>query len=183
LGADARIVLLAVSPLNFGSSYTVTVNGLQDLAQAPNTILPNSQESFLALELVSEGVGTTNGAIQRVGPGAFDVTGDGKDIGGATDQFQFAWEQRNGNFDVQVRLADATVSSPFLHAGLMARGTLDTNAAFAAMFASSVELGCFFESRSSVGVNSSSQSIPGGFPVNYPYTWLRLRRSADVFTG
>jgi hypothetical protein len=65
----------------------------------------------------------------------------------------------------------------------MARGTLDANAAFAAMFASSVELGCFFESRGSVGVNSSSQSIPGGFPVNYPYTWLRLRRSADVFTG
>jgi hypothetical protein len=46
-----------------------------------------------------------------------------------------------------------------------------------------VELGCFFESRGTAGAKSAAQTIPGGFPVNYPYTWLRLRRSGDIFTG
>jgi len=183
LSADTTNVLLTVSPMNFVTSYTVTVNNIQDLAAPPNTIVPNSQASFLALELVPQGIGINGGAIQRVSASAFDITGAGTDIGGNSDQFQFAWEQRNGNFDLQTRVMDVTVSSPFLHAGLMARDTLDANASFAAIFGSSVELGCFFESRSSAGAKSAAQSIPGGFPVNYPYTWLRLRRGGDVFTG
>jgi regulation of enolase protein 1 (concanavalin A-like superfamily) len=182
-GADNRTVLLAVSPLSFGLNYTVTVNGVQDRAATPNTILPNSQITFLALEFVSQGIGIPNGSIQRIGPGAFDVTGGGFDLGGADDQSQFAWEQRTGNFDVQVRLAGATLSSPFFHGGLMARGTLETNSAFAGVFGSSAQMGCVFESRLSTSAASSTATLDGGFPVNYPLTWLRLRRVGNVFTG
>jgi uncharacterized repeat protein (TIGR03806 family) len=47
--SDAQTAVLAVSPLVWYSNYTVTVNGVRDLASTPNTIAPNSQISFTAL--------------------------------------------------------------------------------------------------------------------------------------
>lgn len=182
-GADANTIVLTTSPLTFGTTYKVTVNGVQDRAQTPNTILPNSTISLLALEFVSQDIGTGGGSIQRVGDGAYDVTGGGADISGGTDQFQFAWEQRSGNFDLQVRVADAVITDPFLHAGLMARGSLDANAAFAAIFGSSLQVGSFFESRTSAGAATTTAAPTYGFPANYPQNWLRLRRVGNVFTG
>ncbi len=182
-GTDASTVVLTTSPLAYGTTYTLTVNGVQDRAQTPNTILPGSTISLLALEFVSQDIGTGGGSIQRVSAGAYDVTGGGADINGNSDQFQFAWELRSGNFDLQVRVADATVTDPFLHAGLMARGSLNANAAFAAIFGASVEVGSFFESRTTVGGGATTATLNGGFPVNYPQTWLRLRRVGNVFTG
>ncbi|HTH46518.1 MAG TPA: lamin tail domain-containing protein [Candidatus Limnocylindria bacterium] len=182
-GADAATVVLTTSPMTFGTTYKLTVNGVQDRAQTPNTILSGSSISLLALEFVSQDIGTGGGSIQRIGTGAYDVKGGGADINGVSDQFQFAWEQRSGNFDLQVRVADAVATDPFLHAGLMARGSLDANAAFAAIFGSSLEVGSFFESRASVGTPTTTASLTYGFPVNYPQTWLRLRRVGSVFTG
>ena len=183
LSGDTTNVVLTVSTLTFGANYTVSVNELQDLATPPNTIQPNSKISFVALEFAPQSIGYQGGAILRIDPSAFDVTGGGTDIGGTSDKFQFASLQRTGNFDVQVRVADVTTTSPFLHAGLMARGTLDANAQFVAVFASSAALGSFFESRATAGTASVSQTLPGGFPANYPHAWLRLSRKANVFTG
>ena len=76
-----------------------------------------------------------------------------------------------------------TVSDPFLHAGLMARETLDANARFAGVFAGSHQLGCFFESRTTVGGNSTTATPRGGFPVNHPSTWLRLQRTGTALQG
>jgi len=44
--ADAKTVLLTVSPVIYGSNYTVTVNNVQDQASTPNTIAANSHISF-----------------------------------------------------------------------------------------------------------------------------------------
>jgi len=60
--------------------------------------------------------------------------------------------------------------------------SLDTAAPFARNLWFFGELGCFFESRATASAKSAAHH-PGGFPVNYPYTWLRLRRAGDVFTG
>ena len=106
-GADPRRVLLTTTPVTFGTTYTVKVRSVQDRAQTPNTIVADSPLTFLALEFVSQDIGTTGGSIQRIGPGAYDVSGKGADIGGSADQLQFAWELRTGNFDLQVRVADA----------------------------------------------------------------------------
>jgi uncharacterized repeat protein (TIGR03806 family) len=45
---DAQSVLLSVSPLAPHTNYTVTVNGVRDLASTPNTIAANSKISFTA---------------------------------------------------------------------------------------------------------------------------------------
>jgi hypothetical protein len=182
-GGDSRTIVLTTSPLAFGSSYTLNVINVKDRAQAANTIQPGSSTTFLSLELVSQDVGAEGGSIVRTGAGAFNVTGSGADIGGTSDHFQYDWQLRTGDFDFQVRIADALITDPYLHAGLMARGSLATNAAFAAAFGSSSEVGSFFESRQTAGAATATMAPVGGFPVNYPQTWLRLRRQNGTFTG
>ena len=184
LSADGREVTLGVSALTFGQTYTLTVNGLTDRAALPNPIAANSALTFLALEYTpSEIGGAVSGSVVRRSPSEFDVTGGGQNLGAAQDQFQFASESRTGDFDVQTRVAGVTITDPFVHAGLMARESAAANARFAAVLASSAQLGCFFESRSAAGTESVQEAISGGYPVNYPQTWLRLRRVGAVFTG
>jgi hypothetical protein len=183
LDSDANAILLTVAGMNFAQNYTVTISNLRDRARTPNTITANSTVSFLALELTAQNIGGGTGGIQRIGPGAFDLTGQGRGVSGGNDQFQLSWERRTGDFDLQVRMTDLGISSAFLRAGLMVRPTLDTNSAFAAVFGSSAQLGVFFESRASAGANPSQQTVVGGYPANYPFQWLRLRRAGNVFTG
>jgi hypothetical protein len=45
-GADTRTILLSVSTLANGITYTLTVNNVRDRATTPNTILPNSTRTF-----------------------------------------------------------------------------------------------------------------------------------------
>ncbi len=182
-GPTPDTVVLTTTPVTFGATYTVRAAGVQDRARVPNTIQAGSSITFLALELVSQDIGATGGSIQRIAQGGYDVSGGGSDIGGTADQLQFAWEQRDGNFDLQVRVAAATMTDPFLHAGLMVRGSLATNAAFAGIFGASPQVGCFFESRATTGAAATTATLSGGFPVNYPQTWLRLRRVGNVLTG
>ena len=40
--------------------------------------------------------------------------------------------------------------------------------------------GAYFESRLT---NGATAAISGSFPVNYPHTWLRMRRVGNVLTG
>ena len=184
LGADNRTVTLTTSALSFGSSYTITVNNVKDRAKTANAILPDSPLTWLALELVSGDIGTTGGSISRISASAYDVTGGGADVGGTSDQLQYAWQKRTGNFDLQVRIAAVTMTDPLLHVGLAARESLAGNSAFAAIFASSPQAGCFFESRTGTGAQANSATLAGGgYPANYPQTWLRLRRSGNDFTG
>ena len=188
LDSDANAILLTVAGMSFAQNYTVTISNLRDRARTPNTIAANSTVSFLALELTAQNIGGGTGGIQRIGPGAFDLTGQGWGVSGSNDQFQndqfqLSWERRVGDFDLQVRVTDLGISSAFLRAGLMVRPTLDTNSAFAAVFGSSAQLGAFFESRASAGAKPSQQTVVGGYPANYPYQWLRLRRAGNVFTG
>jgi hypothetical protein len=82
-----------------------------------------------------------------------------------------------------VRLNDVSITDAFVHAGLMARATLDTNSAFAAIFAGSARAGSFFESRTTTSGTASISTPVGSFPANYPQAWLRLKRVGNVFTG
>jgi hypothetical protein len=126
--------------------------------------------------------GATNGATTAVA-GGYDVSSRSGEIGGTSDKFHFAHEERSGDFDVQVRVDGVTITDAFVEAGLMARESLAANARYAAVFSSSAQLGCYFESRATAATAAVSVSPPTGFPVNYPQTYLRLKRTGNVFTG
>ncbi len=182
-GATPEVVILTTSPLTLGVTYTLRVSNVRDRAQTPNVIAPDSTASFMAVEYLPWDIGNPPlaGSAQPV-PGGVDVAGSG-DVGGTSDRLQFAWKPLTGDFDLRVRLDGVTVSDPFLHAGLMARESTDANARFAAAFASSMQLGCFFEARSTAGAATTVAAPRGGFRANYPQTWLRLRRQGQTLTG
>ena len=181
LGSDARTVVLTTSPLNFGTAYVVTVNGVKDRAVTPNTISPNSQITFTAVDYAPRDIGnpTTGGATVGVSNG-YDITGGGSDIGGISDQLQFGYQLRTGDFDVKVRVQSLDLADTWSKAGLMARETTDANSRFAGVLATPSLAGCFFESRNNTG---AAAVTAGTFPVNFPNTWLRLTRSGNQFTG
>ena len=108
-----------------------------------------------AAEFTPADIGAGSSGSTVAASGGFDVSGTGRDIGGASDQFHFGYQERAGDFDLRVRGAAVTITDPFVQAGLIARDSLNSNAPFAGVFSSSAQLGCFFESRAAVGVNGS----------------------------
>jgi hypothetical protein len=181
LGMDNRTVLLNTSPLTINETYSLTVQGVTDLAVAKNPIAPGTRLSFTVYEYTPENIGnpSNTGSIQ-VETNAFVLTGGGQGIGGAPDEFRFAYQTRTGDFDMMVQLSRLTLADTWSEAGLMARETLEPSSRFAAAVATPSLAGTFFQARSTIGgnvTNSVSQ------PVNFPNQWLRMRRAGNFFTG
>ena len=161
-------VVLTTTPLAFGSTYTLTVNGIQDRAALPNTIAANTRVLFRVVEFAPSDIGApTQPGSMTVTASGYTLTGSGTDIGGTSDQGFFAYQQRSGDFDVRVRVASLTHSDVFAEAGLMARETLEAGSRFAAVFATPSLYGCSMEWRPTAGQQSARA---GSFPVNYPFT-------------
>ncbi len=178
---DPRTVALTTSSLVIGNSYTVAVSGVRDTADAPNTILAGSQISFVASDFTPWSIGdSTHSGSVTLQPGGYDLTMTSSGIGGETDQFLFDFQSRTGNFDLSVRVDSVGNSDPWARGGLMARGSLSTNSLFAGVFGTPSISGIIFSSRPSDGTPSVTS---GSFPANYPYTWVRLKRVGNLFTG
>jgi hypothetical protein len=179
LTSSSNGVLLSTTPLSTDLTYTLTVNGIQD--PSGNAIAPNSQVTFSLVPYVSTDVGGPgiSGSASFSG-GTYTLTGGGSDIGGASDQCLFSYQQLTGDFDMQVRVLNLNPSDAWAKAGLMARASLDAGSPLAATLASPSVSGCFFEARS---VTNGTTTTTGSFPVNYPNTWLRLQRVGGQFTG
>lgn len=182
LDAAGVTVTLAVDPLVVGSNYVLTVANVTDRAATPNPISPNpSVVGFQATPYFISDVGSPvlPGSIQGL-PGGYAFSADGGGIGGARDQFTFAYERRSGDFDVQARVAGLSLANMWSKAGLMARESLDAPSRFAAAFTTPGQAGEFFEYRLSAGRPSV---MLGNFPANYPFTWTRLKRAGNQFSG
>ena len=181
LDTAGTLISLTTPPLTLGGIYTLTVNNLRDRAAAGNAIAPGSQQTFVVTIYTVRDVGlpATAGAISPSNYG-FGLTGAGTGVGGTNDQFSFAYETRTGDFDLQVTLGSLALSDIWASAGLMARDGLGSNAMFAASFATPGAAGSFFQSRTNTG---AAATRTGSFPVNYPDTWLRLKRAGNTFTG
>lgn len=185
-GDTPQRIALSTSTLVPGTAHTVTVTGVTDRTQSANPVPAGSSIAFVVSELAPVGLGGigVNATVLRgANAGEYDLTVLGGDFGGTTDTGAFAVQNLSGNFDLRVRVADLTQVDPYAVAGLMARNGTANNAAFAAVFASSSRPGMFFESRSTSGGAAVTTSLRGGFPVNYPFTWLRLRRSGTELAG
>lgn len=179
---DAQTAVLVFStPLVHGQSYSLTIQGIQDLALIPNTIANGSSLSFQAYDFASDDIGkpATPGTSTPAGNG-YDLSIASKDITGNSDQFQFTWQKRTGDFDVRIRVQGISASDTWAKAGLMVRGSLATNSAFAMVLATPGVEGCLFASRS---VTGGAVTQLGNFPPNFPETRLRLRRADNEFTA
>jgi hypothetical protein len=181
LGPDNATVTLTTTPMVSGSNYVLVINNLRDRATTPNTIATNTTILLFAGPYTPLPIGnpTPTGTISGA-PGGYDVGGAGRDIGGASDQFQYDYQARNGDFDVKVRLQSLSQTDAFAKAGLMAREDLSAGSRFAGVFATPAMNGSLFEWRDPA---ASAARSSGSFPINYPVTWLRLTRSGSTFSG
>ena len=174
-------LILSVSQMTAGATYTLTVNNVADQSAAANTVLANSQAQFTALPITGTDIGgpAVAGSSTTV-TGGFNVSGAGSDIGGTADQFQFNYQPQSGDFDMKVRVASLTLTDPWAKAGLMARESLAAGSRYAASIATPSVSGAFFQFRS---VTSGPTTNSGSFPATYPNMWLRLKRVGSTFTS
>jgi hypothetical protein len=130
-----------------------------------------------------------------VQPNGLDISAAGVDIWGTRDEFNFAYTDRTGDFDIVTRIESLQAANLYTKAGIMAREDLSESCRHIYFqvfsdnnFRNKNNGGYEFQYRE---VRDSSMKaiypkkatgIPE-FPVSYPNTWIRLKRVANDFTG
>ena len=117
------------------------------------------------------------------------ITAGGTDIWGTSDQFHYAHQQRTGDFDVSVRIESVVQSDLYTKTGLMVRDSLAANArhVMALVFPSNAARnnntgGYEFQYRATTGGGATALYPAAPQPrVNYPDTWLRMKREGNTF--
>lgn len=123
------------------------------------------------------------------------LTAGGADIWGTRDEFHFAWLEQSGDFEFSVRIEKLTDPHLYTKAGIMAREELSNNSSqiYFQVFPNNNARnknngGCEFQYRK-IKAGEMKAIYPARFegtpefPVNYPNTWIRLKRVGDEFTG
>ena len=123
------------------------------------------------------------------------IIAGGADVWGVKDQFHFSYLEKTGDFDLIARIENLSAPHLYTKAGLMAREELTDNSRhiFFQVFPDNKPRnknngGFEFQYRAAKAGDmkaiypEKSTGLPE-FPVNYPNTWIRLKRSGDDFTG
>ncbi|MBW8331619.1 MAG: DUF1349 domain-containing protein [Prolixibacteraceae bacterium] len=123
------------------------------------------------------------------------ITAGGADIWGVKDEFGFSYFEQNGDFDLVARIESLTAPHLYTKAGLMAREQLSDNSRhiFFQVFPNNNP-----RNKNNGGYEFQYRAEQAGemkaiypakfdgtpeFPVNYPNTWIRLKRAGSEFTG
>jgi hypothetical protein len=109
--------------------------------------------------------------------GVFTVTGDGADIWGSADGFQFAYTTLTGDGSIVARVAAVEHVADWTKAGVMMRETLSAGSRHAFMVVSAAK-GLIFERRLSTNGTSTSTAAAGAAPM-----YVKLTRSGNTFTA
>ena len=123
------------------------------------------------------------------------IIAGGADVWGVKDQFHFSYLEKTGDFDLVARIENLSAPHMYTKAGLMAREELTDNSRhiFFQVFPDNKPRnknngGFEFQYRAAKAGDmkaiypAKSTGTPE-FPVNYPNTWIRLKRSGNEFIG
>ncbi len=123
------------------------------------------------------------------------ITAGGADVWGVKDEFGFSYFEQNGDFDLVARIESLTAPHLYTKAGLMAREQLSDNSRhiFFQVFPNNNP-----RNKNNGGYEFQYRKEQAGemkaiypakfdgtpeFPVSYPNTWIRLKRTGSEFTG
>lgn len=126
----------------------------------------------------SEGVAGTGVTISG---DQVTVSGSGTDIWNAADDFQYAYVDLTGNFDVSVRVTSLTTNNTdgWTKAGIMVRGNVNTDGASPyGLVAATSGNGISWQGRNVAGTLGNQSGITYATPI-----YLRLTRNGDIFNG
>lgn len=130
-----------------------------------------------------------------VSDGGFDITAGGADVWGTKDEFNFVYIEKTGDFDFAARIESLTAKHLYTKAGLMAREDLTPGSRhiYFQIFPNNNP-----RNKNNGGFEYQYRQITGGemkaiypvsfegtpdFPVTFPDTWIRLKRTGNTFTG
>jgi hypothetical protein len=182
-------VKLEVSGLT-GDSYLLIVSGVRDLSNnvaetaAEGTVWGVNPHNVGSAVYVGNSFSCAEGVVlSRAG---------GTDIWGSADGFHFAYQEREGDFDIQMQIARMVFVVDGTRGGLMVRESLDANSR-------NFFIGTYSEQSSSNRWLASRRAITGGstalagpqdlsFQIRasgfaFPNAWFRLVREGETFTG
>lgn len=123
------------------------------------------------------------------------MTAGGADIWGTKDEFHFVYLERQGDFDLITRIESLSAPHLYTKAGIMAREDLSENCRhiYFQVFPDNKPRnknngGYEFQYRQQKGgemkaIYPANFTGTPEFPVEYPNTWIRLKRSGNEFTG
>jgi regulation of enolase protein 1 (concanavalin A-like superfamily) len=126
---------------------------------------------------------------------SISITAGGADVWGNKDEFRFFYIEQNGDFDLVSRIESLSAPNLYTKAGLMAREDLSNNSRhiFFQVFPNNNP-----RNKNNGGYEFQYRQVKAGemkaiypakfdgipeFPVNYPNTWIRLKRAGNNFTG
>lgn len=130
-----------------------------------------------------------------VADGGFDITAGGADIWGVKDEFTFVYIEKTGDFDLAARVESLTATHQYTKAGLMAREDLKPGSRhiYFQIFPDNKPRnknngGFEYQYRQQAGgemkaIYPARYDGTPDFPVTFPDTWIRLKRSGNKFTG
>lgn len=123
------------------------------------------------------------------------IMAGGADVWGTKDEFGFSYFKQTGDFDLAARIESLSAPHLYTKAGLMAREDLteDSRHIYFQVFPNNEARnknngGYEFQYRQAKAQEmkaiypSTLEEVPE-FPVNYPNTWIRLKRTGNDFTG
>ena len=137
---NSPAVVLTVSGLTVGQSYTVTVTNVKDKG---GTVLPSVTASFTVSKMKWGVVGASRfpfgNGIVAVGDSSFDIYSDGATEWNNYDESTFVYEEIKGDFDKKLRVEYQDASSQWARAGLIARDVTNFGVADTEQFGSQSE--------------------------------------------
>jgi len=170
-------------------SKATIVNAQADLTTEKTKAIP--AKNFSHSDIGNPAIpGTAN--ISKDG---IEITAGGADVWGIKDEFHFAYIEKNGDFDMISRIESLTAPHLYTKAGIMAREDLTENCRhiFFQVFPNNNPRnknngGFEFQYRQQKGgemkaIYPASFTGTPEFPVAYPNTWIRLKRTGNDFTG
>ncbi|MHB1306053.1 MAG: PA14 domain-containing protein [Limisphaerales bacterium] len=192
-------VVLKVSGLTAGTTYTVTVANVSDTAG--NVMTATAKEfkvSGMKWGVVGANEVALGNGVLAVAENEFDVYSDGIGEWANYDESTFVYEEITGDFDKVLRVEYQDSSSQWARAGLIARDVTnfgvdrDTQATEAGRY-QKVHVNPVTTAMGTAGNNSwegnrrlstgaATTSAGGGGTPLYPNAWCRLQRVGDVFT-
>lgn len=179
-GGNNSEAIIYTDPLVVGAAYTLTVSNLKDIAAAAN-VIQTTNINFMVTPFTTYDINNSLPAgYLNSKPDGFEIAGGGSGIGGYSDQFSSAFDQRVGDFDLQVRIKNINATDLWAKVGLMARETLSSDSKFAAVLSTPSIVGVTFEYRAT---NNTASVLQGSVPPNYPDCWIRLKRAGNTFSG
>ncbi|NQU87686.1 MAG: hypothetical protein HQ541_18190 [Mariniphaga sp.] len=148
--------------------------------------------SFSELKYTDIGAATKPGSI-LIDQNKLQMKAGGADIWGTNDEFYFGYTALKGDFDIRVQVLELGKANQYTKAGIMARTNLDDNSkhVYFQLFPDNTSRnknngGCEFQYRAEIGAEMKAiypemETAGNKFDVNFPNTWIRLKRQGDVF--